>query len=145
MNQELDDDSTGEIYKTLTDPGIAANGIITATYENVPIFANQGQGGEGYFEQNVTTTTGTKDHSTITHKVTAKVAANQRWVGGGINGTVTYDFTAVLDKLTTVDTVETRTLKLMFNVPNYVYDQKITLEFADGSVTRIYGGMFISN
>jgi len=33
----------------------------------------------------------------------------------------------------------------MFNVPNYVYDQKITLEFADGSVTRIYGGMFISN
>jgi len=33
----------------------------------------------------------------------------------------------------------------MFNVPNYVYDQKIVLEFADGSVSSIYGGLFISN
>jgi len=33
----------------------------------------------------------------------------------------------------------------MFNVPNYVYDQKIVLEFADGSVSQIHGGMFVSN
>jgi len=51
----------------------------------------------------------------------------------------------VFDKLTTANMTKTETLKLMFNVPNYVYDQKVVLEFADGSVSRIYGGMFVSN
>jgi len=51
----------------------------------------------------------------------------------------------VFDKLTTENVTDKRTLKLMFNVPNYVYDQKIVLEFADGSVSQIHGGMFVSN
>jgi len=50
MNTEMDSDNDGVIYKTLTDPGISANGVIAVTYENVPLFANEGQGGEGYFE-----------------------------------------------------------------------------------------------
>jgi len=62
MNTEMDTDNTGAVYKTLTDPGISANGVISVTYENVPIFANEGQGGDGYYEEVVTTTYGTKDH-----------------------------------------------------------------------------------
>jgi len=72
----MDTSGAGEIYKTMTNPGIGADRVSAALYEFIPIFTDTGSGGDGSYTQTVCTTVGSSNTSEITHQVTAEAEAH---------------------------------------------------------------------
>lgn len=72
----MDPSGAGEIFKTMTNPGIGADRVSSVIYEFVPVFTDTGNGGEGSFDRTVCTTIGTSNSSELTHQVTATAEAN---------------------------------------------------------------------
>merc|ERR1712110_808882 len=73
---------------------------------------------------------------------------NDWWMNigaGGADDFISYDFRTAIKESNFLEKITIVTLDLDFSVPNYVYNQKVTIKFDDGSDMTTYGGAYISN
>jgi hypothetical protein len=147
LNDELDADKDGKVYREMTAAATEADKIKSITYSFVHTWGASGGGGESERTVTYSRSHGRTTDRTISHAAMARVKLNQAWVLGTqagaaeIEGQYDFSYVEVAHEYERTSVNVTNVFDLSKPVHVYYYSTTI---LTNSGETTIYGGEYIS-
>ena len=127
------------VYERLTNDRLRGLEIRKMSYKHVLEIKTAGGGASGSYSREIRTFEGKTTKSTVTRKTSRTMG----WFAFFAWGSVTSDFTKVIENIDIQNKEVTHTVNLKLAIPNYVYTQMIEIEYKSGRRQTIKGGIVI--